>query len=173
MDPGLGAPSIRLAQRFRDLHECRDLRRADTFAQADDSVLGADFDVIDLKRAQDSKSGTTLTPSPCSTAFQTPSRLPISNTGWILRLRRARARDAWSSLVRAAPRPCDDVSAFRGIFRNRWLWAAIALSLFLHAAVVYIPFLEAFSTTRLSTGDGLFCAAVARSVLWLRDSAKL
>jgi P-type Ca2+ transporter type 2C len=44
----------------------------------------------------------------------------------------------------------DEESAFRGLFRNRWLWAAIALSLFLHAAVVYIPFLqEAFSTTGL------------------------
>ena len=31
----------------------------------------------------------------------------------------------------------DEESAFCGLFRNRWLWAAIALSLFLHAAVVY------------------------------------
>ena len=30
----------------------------------------------------------------------------------------------------------DEESAFCGLFRNRWLWTAIASSLFLHAAVV-------------------------------------
>src|SRR5215208_7874527 len=68
----------------------------------------------------------------------------------------------------------DEESAFRGLFRNRWLWAAIALSLFLHAAVVYVPFLqEAFSTTDLDAGDWFPCAAVASSVLWLRELSKV
>jgi Ca2+-transporting ATPase len=68
----------------------------------------------------------------------------------------------------------DEESAFCGLFRNRWLWAAIALSLFLHAAVVYVPFLqEAFSTTGLDAGDWLLCAAVASSVLWLRELSKV
>ncbi|WP_082656232.1 cation-translocating P-type ATPase [Bradyrhizobium valentinum] len=68
----------------------------------------------------------------------------------------------------------DEESAFRGLFRNRWLWAAIALSLFLHAAVVYVPFLqEAFSTTGLDAGDWFLCAAVASSVLWLRELSKV
>ena len=41
----------------------------------------------------------------------------------------------------------DEQSAFIGLFDNRWLWAAIALSLLLHAAVIYVPFLQhAFST---------------------------
>jgi Ca2+-transporting ATPase len=39
---------------------------------------------------------------------------------------------------------------------------------------VYIPFLQqAFSTVSLSLGDWLRCAAVASSVLWLRELSKL
>lgn len=68
----------------------------------------------------------------------------------------------------------DDRSAFGGLFRNRWLWAAIALSLLLQAAVIYLPFLrEAFSTVSLSVADWLTCAAVASSVLWLRELSKV
>jgi len=68
----------------------------------------------------------------------------------------------------------DETSAFRGLFANHWLWAAVALSLALHVAVIYTPFLQqAFSTTRLDPGDWLRCAAVASSVLWLREIAKL
>jgi Ca2+-transporting ATPase len=67
----------------------------------------------------------------------------------------------------------DERSAFSGLFNNRWLWAATGLSLLLHAAVIYVPFLqEAFSTTGLSAGDWLLCAAVASSVLWLRELSK-
>ena len=55
-----------------------------------------------------------------------------------------------------------------------WFWAAIALSLLLHAAVVYVPFLqEAFSTSGLDAGDWLLCAAVASSVLWFRELSKV
>jgi Ca2+-transporting ATPase len=68
----------------------------------------------------------------------------------------------------------DESSAFRGFFRNRWLWAAIGLSVALQAAVVHLPFLQAaFSTVSLSAGDWLLCAAVASSVLWLRELSKL
>ena len=68
----------------------------------------------------------------------------------------------------------DERSAFEGLFTNRWLWAAIALSLILHVAVVYTPLLqEAFSTTNLSLSDWLCCAAVASSVLWLRELSKI
>jgi Ca2+-transporting ATPase len=67
----------------------------------------------------------------------------------------------------------DERSAFEGLFANGWLWAAIGLSLLLHAAVIYVPVLQqAFSTTSLSAGDWLFCAAVASSVLWLRELSK-
>jgi Ca2+-transporting ATPase len=65
-------------------------------------------------------------------------------------------------------------SAFRGFFRNRWLWSALGLSLALHVAVIYVSFLQnAFSTASLGMGDWLRCAAVASSVLWLRELSKL
>jgi Ca2+-transporting ATPase len=68
----------------------------------------------------------------------------------------------------------DELSAFHGLFTNGWLWVAVALSLLLHALVLYAPFLQvAFSTVSLSAGDWLFCAAVASSVLWLREISKL
>ncbi len=67
----------------------------------------------------------------------------------------------------------DRRSAFVGLFGNRWLWAAIALSLMLHGIVVYTPVLQqAFSTVDLSAGDWLFCTAVASSVLWLSELRK-
>jgi P-type Ca2+ transporter type 2C len=68
----------------------------------------------------------------------------------------------------------DERSAFTGLLANGWLWAAVGLSLMLHVAVVYVPFLqEAFSTVSLSIGDWLLCAAVASSVLWLREISKI
>ena len=68
----------------------------------------------------------------------------------------------------------DERSAFRGIFSNPWLWGAVLLSILLQAAVIYVPFLQqAFSTVSLSLGDWLRCAAVASSVLWLRELSKL
>ncbi|MDQ3649174.1 MAG: cation-translocating P-type ATPase [Acidobacteriota bacterium] len=68
----------------------------------------------------------------------------------------------------------DEQSAFSGSFKNYWLWGAILLSLTLHVAVIYIPFLQqAFSTVSLSANDWLSCAAVASSVLWLRELSKV
>jgi Ca2+-transporting ATPase len=68
----------------------------------------------------------------------------------------------------------DERSAFEGLFVNAWLWAAVGLSLLLHAAVLYIPILkDAFSTTSLSAGDWLICAVVASSVLWVCELSKM
>jgi Ca2+-transporting ATPase len=67
----------------------------------------------------------------------------------------------------------DERSAFGVLFRNRWLWAAVGLSLALQAAVVHVPFMQnAFSTVHLSAVDWLVCTAVASSVLWLRELGK-
>jgi Ca2+-transporting ATPase len=67
----------------------------------------------------------------------------------------------------------DERSAFQGLFRNPWLWGAIALSIGLQAVVVYLPFMQqAFSTVSLSSGDWLHCVVVASSVLWLRELTK-
>jgi len=68
----------------------------------------------------------------------------------------------------------DERSAFADLFTNAWLWSAVLLSLVLQAAVLYVPFLQrAFSTVPLGAGDWLLCAAVASSVLWLRELSKL
>jgi Ca2+-transporting ATPase len=68
----------------------------------------------------------------------------------------------------------DEESAFSSMFCNKWLWAAVLLSLSLQAAVIYIPFLQqAFSTASLSFRDWLLCAAAASSVLWLRELSKV
>ena len=48
------------------------------------------------------------------------------------------------------------------------------VSLALQFAVVHVPFLQkAFSTVSLNAGDWLRCAAVASSVLWLRELGKI
>jgi Ca2+-transporting ATPase len=68
----------------------------------------------------------------------------------------------------------DERSAFADLFSNGWLWLAVLASLLLQLAVVYVPFLQkAFSTVPLSGADWLFCAAVASSVLWLRELGKV
>jgi Ca2+-transporting ATPase len=68
----------------------------------------------------------------------------------------------------------DEQTAFRGFLQNRWLWSAVGFSLVLHAAVIYVPLLQAaFSTASLSAADWVRCAAVASSVLWLRELSKI
>jgi P-type Ca2+ transporter type 2C len=68
----------------------------------------------------------------------------------------------------------DETSAFVGLFTNRWLWSAVALSVALQVTVVYVPVLQkAFGTVALSTGDWLRCIAIASSVLWLREIDKV
>jgi Ca2+-transporting ATPase len=68
----------------------------------------------------------------------------------------------------------DEQSAFQGLLTNPWLWGAVLLSLVLQLVVVYAPPLQpAFGTVALSFGDWLLCAAVASSVLWLREASKL
>jgi Ca2+-transporting ATPase len=68
----------------------------------------------------------------------------------------------------------DQRSAFQGLFSNYWLWAAVALSIVLQCAVIYIPLLqEAFSTVSLSFADWIGCVVVASSVLWLRELNKV
>jgi Ca2+-transporting ATPase len=68
----------------------------------------------------------------------------------------------------------DERSAFIRIFSNKWLWGSLLLSLLLQVAVVYMPFLQrAFSTVNMSPRDWLRCAAVASSVLWIRELSKV
>ena len=68
----------------------------------------------------------------------------------------------------------DQTTAFRGLFRNRLLWAAIALSAALQVLVVEVPLLnDAFSTTPLSARDWFACVALASVVLWADEAKKL
>jgi Ca2+-transporting ATPase len=67
----------------------------------------------------------------------------------------------------------DERSAFSGLFTNRWLWISIGLSLVVHRAVIYAPFLQqAFSTTALNARDWATCVTVASSVLWFGEIGK-
>jgi P-type Ca2+ transporter type 2C len=68
----------------------------------------------------------------------------------------------------------DQVSAFRHLFTNPLLWAAIALSIVLQIAVVHVPFLNrAFDTMPLTGRDWLICIALASCVLWADEAKKL
>jgi P-type Ca2+ transporter type 2C len=68
----------------------------------------------------------------------------------------------------------DEQSAFTHLFTNRWLWMALGISFLLQLVVIYAPFLQRpFGTVSLSVQNWTFCAAVASSVLWLREISKL
>jgi Ca2+-transporting ATPase len=78
------------------------------------------------------------------------------------------------SLFTALCSRSDERSAFSNLFSNRWLWGALALSLLLQIAVVYVPFLQqAFSTVSLTGSDWLRCFLIASSVLWVTELTKI
>jgi Ca2+-transporting ATPase len=65
-------------------------------------------------------------------------------------------------------------SAFRDLLTNRWLWAAVGVSVALQLLVIYVPFLnQAFGTQPLTLADWLACAAMASAVLWVSEAWKL
>ena len=64
-------------------------------------------------------------------------------------------------------------SAFRHMFTNRWLWAAVGLSVLLQVAVVNLDFLNlAFRTVPLPLEQWLVCVAMGSSVLWFGEIRK-
>ena len=55
-------------------------------------------------------------------------------------------------------------SAFRGLFKNRWLWLAVSISALLQVLVIYTPFLQKpFGTVPLTATDWVVCLAVGSS----------
>jgi Ca2+-transporting ATPase len=65
-------------------------------------------------------------------------------------------------------------SAFVGFLENRWLIAAVILSLLTHVLVVYVPVLQsAFHTVALSTFDWAVATVVASTLLLVMEIAKL
>jgi len=68
----------------------------------------------------------------------------------------------------------DKQSAFAHLFSNRWVWAAVGLSLALQAVVLYVPAMQqAFGTVGLGAADWLRCLAAASVVLWVREILKV
>ena len=66
------------------------------------------------------------------------------------------------------------VSAFRGLFVNRWLWAAVAFGVVAQVAVVHVPWLQAaFATAPLTGGQWASCVGLASIVLWVQEVVKL
>ncbi len=91
----------------------------------------------------------------------------------------ARARTAgFTVLVLAQLFNCfnarsETASAFRHLFVNPWLWAAVALSAALQVAVVHLPLLNvAFETVPLSAREWAVCVALASTVLWFGELRK-
>jgi Ca2+-transporting ATPase len=67
----------------------------------------------------------------------------------------------------------ETTSAFTHLFVNRWLWAAIGLSVLLQVAVVnFGPLNVAFGTVPLPLEQWLVCGAMGSSVLWLGEIRK-
>jgi potassium/sodium efflux P-type ATPase len=68
----------------------------------------------------------------------------------------------------------DTRSAFRNLFSNPLLWAAIALSALLQVLVVQTPFFNRLlSTTPLSARNWVVCVVLASIVLWAIEVKKL
>jgi Ca2+-transporting ATPase len=64
-------------------------------------------------------------------------------------------------------------SALSGFFENRWLIGAVALSLFTHVLVIYLPVLQAaFHTVALSAFDWAIATAVASTLLVVMELTK-
>ena len=67
----------------------------------------------------------------------------------------------------------DEASAWRDLWANPWLWAAVAASVLLQMAVLYLaPLQRAFGTVALDARDWMVAIAVASSVLWVREAEK-
>jgi Ca2+-transporting ATPase len=68
----------------------------------------------------------------------------------------------------------ETASAWRGLFANRWLWAAIVLSALLQVAVVHVPLLNsAFGTVPLDAEQWVACIGMASLVLCLGEVRKI
>lgn len=68
----------------------------------------------------------------------------------------------------------DTTSAFVRMASNRWLLAAVGLSLILQVMVVHLPALnDSFSTQPMSLDDWALAVALASSVLWVAECRKL
>lgn len=64
-------------------------------------------------------------------------------------------------------------SVVRGLFANRWLWAATLLAVALQVAVVHLPQLQtAFGTAALDATHWGVCLAMASLIVWVEEARK-
>ena len=78
-----------------------------------------------------------------------------------------------ASLFNCLIRRSASASAFRQLFANRWLWAAMALSAALQVAVVHLGWLNpAFGTVPLTLSQWAMCVAMVSGVLWFSELRK-
>jgi magnesium-transporting ATPase (P-type) len=68
----------------------------------------------------------------------------------------------------------EEVSAFRHLFVNPWLWGALGLGVVLQVAVVEVPFLQAgFGTASLDWRHWAVAVALSSAVLWVGELRKI
>ena len=68
----------------------------------------------------------------------------------------------------------ETTTVFHGLFRNGWLWGALALGLVLQFAVVEVPVLQvAFGTASLDLEHWAVCVGLASVVLWYDEVRKI
>jgi Ca2+-transporting ATPase len=76
----------------------------------------------------------------------------------------------FAQLINAFNARSDESTAFVSLFANHLLWAAVALSVGLHAVVLYVPVMQrAFGTMSLTPADWVRCAVAASAVLWVSE----
>ena len=67
----------------------------------------------------------------------------------------------------------DSDSAFGSMFRNRWLWGAIGVSICAQVVLLNVPFLQrAFGVVSLSGADWLLVVSLTSGVLWVNEGVK-
>lgn len=80
----------------------------------------------------------------------------------------------FAQLFNALNSRSETTSAFRRLFVNPWLWAAIAVVVVLQVLVTGLPVLQAaFGTTTMTPVQWLVCVGMASVVLWFDEARKL
>ena len=80
----------------------------------------------------------------------------------------------FAQLFNALNSRSERVSAFHRLFKNRWLWAALAFGVVTQVLVVHVPLLQAaFGTAPLAPEQWLVCVALASVVLWFDELRKV